>query len=548
MTDLAIPTFDGLMNPLLQALRLLGGSGSIEEIYAKTVEVTGLSEDVLAQLHDPDKSSLTEVGYRLAWARTYLKKYGLLDNSSRGVWSLTEKAKNLEKVDSSEVVRFVRALDKQDAPKKRQTDETARELSEEERWKDKLSAVLTTKLDPSGFERLVQRILRESGFIHVEVTGRTGDGGIDGKGIARIHGFMSFHVLFQCKRYKGSVSAGEIRDFRGAMVGRADNLRRVLLMFKQYGQNIAYLYGRAGYQAFRGASPEERAEARRLLAGMLTVQFAAAGALGLPFVGAVASILGAMMNGFGGDDEKRDWEVEFRNWLAGTVGKDAGEALSHGLPRLVLGWDLASRIGQNDLFIRAPNREQEGRDAYFAWMQALAGPVAGYALNGYLGLSDIARGVGSLNRGLMMRGTEELMPAAIRNPLRALRYQVEEGVRTRGGEKQIEVTPFEKLGQALGFTPRRVAEMYEGVSAVKNRQHGIELRRGELLDQFAAAVRERDLRGIGEAMRGIQGFNARNPGAAISQETIQRSLVNRQRREAGMREGVSVPSSLSGLS
>jgi restriction system protein len=203
-------------------LRILGGSGSIEEIYAKTVEVTGLSEEVLSQLHDPEKSSQTEVGYRLAWARTYLKKYGLLENSSRGVWSLTEKAKSLDTIDQSEVVRFVRALDKQEAPKKRPPDETARELSEEERWKDKLSAVLTQKLDPSGFERLVQRILRESGFIHVEVTGRTGDGGIDGKGIARIHGFMSFHVLFQCKRYKGSVAAGEIRDFRGAMVGRAD--------------------------------------------------------------------------------------------------------------------------------------------------------------------------------------------------------------------------------------------------------------------------------------------------------------------------------------
>lgn len=222
MASHTLPTFDALMSPLLAALRALGGSGSIEEIYSKTVELTDLSEGVLSQLHDAEKSSLTEVGYRLAWARTYLKKYGLLENSSRGIWSLTEKAKTLDSVDSAEVVRFVRALDKQDAPKKRVVDEAARELSEEEGWKDKLSFVLTQKLDPSGFERLVQRILRESGFIHVEVTGRTGDGGIDGKGIARIHGFMSFHVLFQCKRYKGSVGAGEIRDFRGAMVGRAD--------------------------------------------------------------------------------------------------------------------------------------------------------------------------------------------------------------------------------------------------------------------------------------------------------------------------------------
>lgn len=65
-------------------------------------------------------------------------------------------------------------------------------------------------------------MLREAGFTQVEVTGRSGDGGIDGRGIARIHGLMSFHVLFQCKRYKGSVGAGDIRDFRGAMMGRAD--------------------------------------------------------------------------------------------------------------------------------------------------------------------------------------------------------------------------------------------------------------------------------------------------------------------------------------
>ena len=85
-----------------------------------------------------------------------------------------------------------------------------------------LYRVLTKEVSADAFERLTQRLLRESGFVQVEVTGRTGDGGIDGKGIAKIHGFMSFHVIFQCKKYQGSVSAGDIRDFRGAMVGRAD--------------------------------------------------------------------------------------------------------------------------------------------------------------------------------------------------------------------------------------------------------------------------------------------------------------------------------------
>jgi len=218
-----IPSFDDLMLPLLNALKSLGGSGSIEEIYTKVVELENFSDEVLSQLHDKEKSSQTEVAYRLAWARTYLKKFGFLENSSRGVWALTEKAKFDKDFNSNEVVSFVRALDKvEPLAKKNLDDGLLNEINQEASWKETLSNVLTQKIDPSAFERLIQRLLRESGFVQVEVTGRTGDGGIDGKGIARIHGFMSFHVLFQCKKYKGSVGAGEIRDFRGAMVGRAD--------------------------------------------------------------------------------------------------------------------------------------------------------------------------------------------------------------------------------------------------------------------------------------------------------------------------------------
>lgn len=136
---------------------------------------------------------------------------------------MTEKARSNPVFSPLEVVTFVRGLDKpqqinEDTP----TNDALVESIEESSWKQQLSIVLTQKLDPSAFERLIQRLLRESGFVQVEVTGKTGDGGIDGKGIARINGLMSFHVLFQCKRYKGSVGASEIRDFRGAMVGRAD--------------------------------------------------------------------------------------------------------------------------------------------------------------------------------------------------------------------------------------------------------------------------------------------------------------------------------------
>jgi restriction system protein len=137
----------------------------------------------------------------------------------------------LEGFDPQKVVQFVRALDRKGNERTSSDgatdnasieDDSIPEVSEEQEWKQQLHVVLTQQLSSAAFERLVQSVLRESGFTQVEVTGRSGDGGIDGRGIARINGLMSFHVLFQCKRYKGSVGAAEIRDFRGAMTGRAD--------------------------------------------------------------------------------------------------------------------------------------------------------------------------------------------------------------------------------------------------------------------------------------------------------------------------------------
>lgn len=222
-----ILTYDRLMNPVLQALRELGGSGSTDEIYQRVAENLQLPESVLTVLHDQETSNQTEVQYRMAWARTYLKKFGFLESPQRGLWSLTKKAESVSEVDAKEVQRFVRELDrkpKQAKPASEENDDQAESEKPEEvkTWRAALHAILTKTLSPAAFERLIQRVLRESGFIQVEVVGRTGDGGIDGKGIARIHGFMSFHVVFQCKRWQGVVGAGEIRDFRGAMVGRAD--------------------------------------------------------------------------------------------------------------------------------------------------------------------------------------------------------------------------------------------------------------------------------------------------------------------------------------
>lgn len=214
-----VPPYDQLMNPTLQALKALGGSGTIEEIYNKVTEIVGLTNQQLEVLHDPERGGQTEVEYRLAWSRTYLKKYGILENSARGIWALTAKGRQLDHIDVNAVKRYV-----QEELKQRKAPTEPLELAEpttELSWRDELLSVLL-QMEPNAFERLIQRLLRESGFIQVEVTGQSGDGGVDGKGIMRLGGLLSFHVIFQCKRYSGSVTASQVRDFRGAMVGRAD--------------------------------------------------------------------------------------------------------------------------------------------------------------------------------------------------------------------------------------------------------------------------------------------------------------------------------------
>ena len=219
LKKIKIPSREELIKPLIKVLTELGGSGNIEEINEKIYQLLKLKDEVI-QIPHSENDSRTEIEYRLAWTRTYLKKFGLLTNSERGVWAFAKANFDLDEIDVDDVAKIYRNK----ARNKVNSNETQKIpllFDEIETWKDEMLRVLL-RISPGGFEKLVQRILRESGFTQVEVTGRSGDGGIDGKGIVRINGFLSFHIIFQCKRYKRSVGAGEIRDFRGAMQGRAD--------------------------------------------------------------------------------------------------------------------------------------------------------------------------------------------------------------------------------------------------------------------------------------------------------------------------------------
>lgn len=225
------PKFVAMFWPVLSAVRQLGGSARPQEVYEHVFKALGLDPDAKAE---QTPSGVPRLENQMAWARFYLVRAGFLDSSKRGVWSLTAKGQGctaLTQAEALEVFRRVRA----EMPRKPRGSTAAPDAGADEPEAPDEDAPepvpsghraqvieILQALSPSGFEHFCQRVLREAGFQNVVVTGRAGDGGIDGMGILRVNALVSFKVLFQCKRYRGTVDPAQVRNFRGAMGGRAD--------------------------------------------------------------------------------------------------------------------------------------------------------------------------------------------------------------------------------------------------------------------------------------------------------------------------------------
>jgi len=224
------PQFVKYFAPLLDALQQLGGSGRVDEVRSVIAQRLNISEEEQSE-QLPSKTQ-ARFDNQVHWARFYLSKAGFIGSSQRGVWTLTEKGRAalpLADVDAKRIFREVssnftktkssKSVERNAAEQAPITDDVASLVTQT--YREDLTARLLS-LSPAGFERFCQRLLRESGFQEVTVTGRSGDGGIDGIGILQVNVLVSFKVLFQCKRYSGAVTVAQVRDFRGAMMGRAD--------------------------------------------------------------------------------------------------------------------------------------------------------------------------------------------------------------------------------------------------------------------------------------------------------------------------------------
>lgn len=216
------PKFLIYTRPLVEVLRNLGGSGSTADVIDKVIEYMEIP-DVEVEKQIP--SGASRVRNRIQWARMYLVKAGLMDSSQRGIWKLTEKGYDADLSDDSIYKMFKKVqstFQKEKKDKPCETSENTDDVVVEDEAHGETLLNILKNLSPDGFEKICKRLLTEVGIHDVQITGGSGDQGIDGTGVIKVSEVVGFNVIFQCKRYKDSVSPHHVRDFRGTMQGRAD--------------------------------------------------------------------------------------------------------------------------------------------------------------------------------------------------------------------------------------------------------------------------------------------------------------------------------------
>ena len=306
------------------------------------------------------------------------------------------------------------------------------------------------------------------------------------------------------------------------------NVAKVLLLFKQFGQNMIYTLARQTYQSIKGETEAERIEARKSLGAILAMHAMFAGALGLPLVGMLLSAASALG---GDDDEPWDAEIALRNYLAEAFGPTISNLLMKGAPRALSPVDMSGRVGINNLIFPDVQEGIEGKRWAESAMSAALGPVAGIGMN-------VAKGTQEISEGHHLRGIESMLPVFLKNFVKTYRYS-EEGVQDKTGVSIMdEVGSVDLLVQGIGFSPSDVRTANEGKTAIYQQDRKLNERRSRLMTLWSRAKMLDDQNEMDEIWKEVQGFNEKNPSRRISKINLMQSYKNRQRRIDKSEDGI----------
>ena len=306
------------------------------------------------------------------------------------------------------------------------------------------------------------------------------------------------------------------------------NVAKVLLLFKQFGQNMVYTLARQTYQSIKGETEAERKEARKSLAAILAMHATFAGTLGLPMVGMLLSVASWMG---GDDDDPWDAEVALRNYLAEAFGPTISTLLMKGAPRAFTPFDMSGRVGINNMLLPDVQEGLEGKRWAESAMAGALGPVAGIGTN-------LVKGGQDITEGQTLRGIETMLPVFLKNFAKTYRY-ADEGVQDKTGVSIMdEVSSMDLLVQGMGFSPSDVRTANEGKTAIYQLNRKLNERRSRLMTLWSRAKMMDDQQEMDEIWEEIQGFNDKNPSRRITRINLNQSYRNRQRRIDRAEDGI----------
>lgn len=290
---------------------------------------------------------------------------------------------------------------------------------------------------------------------------------------------------------------------------------KALLVFRNFTINMLYRLFRDIHQAASGDTPEVRREAKIQLAGITGMMMLSAGITGTWGFGIMMVLASAFM------DDDKDPEAELKKNMVEALGPMMAGIVLDGVPGYATGTSLSDSIGMRDLWFRSPSTQLEGKDEADYWKAQLLGAAPSIADN-------IVRGYGLLKEGQIYRGIETMMPKAIKDPMKAIRYSTEGATNKRGDVIVEDIDTLDIIRQALGFVPAKIAEQYDINNAGYNLQQSILRKRQQLMDEWWKAEEKEDESKLNSLEKDIEAYNDKYPEQEITPKTLRRSARTRE--------------------
>jgi hypothetical protein len=308
---------------------------------------------------------------------------------------------------------------------------------------------------------------------------------------------------------------------------------RIVWQFKQFPQQMTFFLTRNLLNSIKDLPPEQQREARARFVGTMGMSAIFSGVTGLWGFSTVASIINAVFNVAGGDDEEPfDFELAFVNWANETFGANAGTALTRGSLNALTGLDIGSRVKLDEMWFRDGRKNQDEAEALQTFLVDLLGPTIGIGVNA-------ARAVDLWNQGHGDRAIEAISPAFIKNALIAQRMSREGGATTLRGDMLTEdPSAFILMMQGLGLRSQELAERQYYNITVKGQEQEILKKRQNLLNYYGLTFMSNDIEANDEAFEKIMEFNDKHPSVRIPADSITGSIIERMKKSAQTENGL----------